>query len=106
MATVNINTGAMVDDLGLVLNVQSPRPPFGLPVGIHAKTYVEGTDFDDGDTVIIHVKNCPGIKYASVTDVKGAVITIAIAADTTYFGYKITFTATAEDKQVLIFFTI
>lgn len=106
MATVNIDTGPMVDDLGLIVNVQSAKPPFNLPVGIHAKTYIEGTDFADGDTVNIFVKNCPGIKFASVTDVKGAVITIAIAADADTFGYKITFTATAEDKQVLIFFTI
>lgn len=107
MAIVNINTGAMVDDLGLIVNVQSPRPPFQAGVGIHAKTYVEGTDFNSADTVNIRVKNCPSLRFVSIMNAEtGAVVTHTITAYAAGFGFNIAITAPNADIQVLIIFDI
>lgn len=106
MADSIINTGPMVDDLGLIVNVQSPKPPFQTGVGIHAKLYVNGTDFTDTNDIIFRVRNCPGIRYAQFLTEVGAVWAQSVAANA-YHGFDITLAAvTTVDIQALIIFDI
>lgn len=103
MATVNINTGPMVDDLGLIVNVQSARPPFNVGIGIHAKTYKVGTDFTSGDNVVFNVKASPAIRFASFAGPNGAIKTYTKGA-LSPIGTSFTLAAVTTDIQALIIF--
>ena len=104
MADEFISTGPMVDDLGLIVNVQSPKPPFQAGVGIHAKTYVVGTDFTSGNDITFIVKNSPGILYAQFLTHVGAVIPQAKTANATYHGFNLKLTGVTTNIQALIIF--
>lgn len=104
MATEYINTGPMVDDLGLIVNVQSPKPPFQAGVGIHAKTYVVGTDFTSGNDIVFRVKNSPGILYAQFLSHVGAVLPQAKTTNATYHGFDLTLSAVTTNIQAFIIF--
>lgn len=107
MAIDYINTGPMVDDLGLIVNVQSPKPPFQTGVGIHTKKYINGTDFTDTNDIVFRIKNCPGIRFAQFLSEVGAVWPQAVVANATYHGFDITLSAvTTVDIQALIIFDI
>ena len=104
MADEFISTGPMVDDLGMIVNVQSPRPPFQVGVGILAKTYVVNTDFTSGNDITFIVKNSPGIRFAAFVDNVGGDIAYAKSANTTYHGFNLKLTGPTTDIQALIIY--
>lgn len=106
MADTFIYTGPMVDDLGLIVNVQSPKPPFQHGVGIHAKAYVVDTDFPSGNDVVFRIKNCPGVRYAHFTNNVGETVAYVKAAYAAGYGFQFTLAAQATDIQAYIVFDI
>jgi hypothetical protein len=114
--STTIETGPMQDDLSLLINNQSNRPPFQAPHGMSAKTYIAGTaqqvtdgdaDFEAGADLIIEVQASPGLRYASFTGLNGAAVTYTKAALASgNLGYKLTLTAPAASVRSFILFDI
>jgi hypothetical protein len=102
MPTVTFTWGHIGDGLEVLSNVQSPRPPFQRGACIIAYELVEGTDFDDGDTVVIEIPGIDTIQFASVVSAEGAAIAFAEAADSSGTGKKLTLTAPDANLKVFI----
>lgn len=77
MATVTLNIGHIEDDLGLLVNVQSPKPPFQHGVGIWSKELIVGTDFTSGDDIVFSIEGTDKVRYAHFTSNVGATINYA-----------------------------
>jgi len=104
---ITVRTGAMVDDLGLIVNVQSPRPPFQVGAGILAKTYKVGTDFTSGDTLIFQVEASSDVRFAAFTNAKGVALAYTKAAATSVSGFTLTLdAAVTTDVRAFIIFDI
>lgn len=106
----------MQDDLSLLINNQSNRPPFQAPHGMSAKTYIGGTaqqvtdkeaDFEVGADLIIQVEASTGLRYASFTGLDGTAVTYTKAAlPSGDLGYTLTLTAPAASVRSFILFDI
>jgi len=102
-----VRTGAMVDDLGLIVNVQSPKPPFQVGTGILAKTYKVGTDFTSGDTLSFQVEASSDVRFAAFTNAKGVALAYTKVAVPSVSGFALTLdTVVTTDVRALIIFDI
>jgi hypothetical protein len=78
MPTTTIKIGHISDDLGQLVNVQSPKPPFQVGVGINSKTYsIADGDYVSGDEVIFEILGSTEIKHAIITTPVGAILAYA-----------------------------
>jgi hypothetical protein len=101
MATVIIQIGHTQDDLGSLVNVISPHPPFMTPVGINSKSYKEGVDFTSGDSLEFQIAACSEIKVALFTTNNGTVKTYT-EAPLAGGGKKLTIADCTTDIKSLI----
>lgn len=94
-------TGHTHDDAGMIVSVVSTKPPFNSGVGIHAKEYVEGTDFDNGDTVEFEFPAISEVKFAMITEDDGSVVTYT-ESSLSGGGKKLSLTAPNSNIKVFI----
>lgn len=80
MGDVTIKTGHTHDDAGMIVSILSTRPPFLTGVGIHAKEYVEGEDFDNSDDIYFEIPAIKEVKFAMFTEDDGSVISYTESA--------------------------
>lgn len=102
MANDIITTGPMDDDLGTLINVQSPKPPFNKPSYQYSRELVVNVDFTSGNDIVFKLPAAVKIEWASFTTADGTVVTYTEAALTTPYGRKITLAAVTATVKCFI----
>ena len=93
MADDIITSGPMSDDLGTLINVQSPKPPFNKSSYIYTRELIVNTDYTSGNDIVFKIPAAVTVEWASFTTHDGTVVTYTEAALTTPYGRKLTLTA-------------
>ena len=110
MATVTYNIGHVSDDDGMVVNVQSARPPFEVGVGIHTDLYKKGAPtkhqfgFASGDDLVFSIAGTDRIRTAIFTNNVGAIIEYAETDFASGTGKILTLLGVTTDVQTFIVF--
>ena len=102
MPTVTIETGHVNEDLGMLISSINPKPPFLHGVGIHAKEYVEGVDYDSGDDIVFDIPGTDEIKFACFTNSAGTIITYT-EANASHGGKTLTLAGVTASKVKAFF---
>ena len=93
MAVTTITNGPLNDDLGTLINVQSPKPPFSKSSYQYVRHLVTDTDFASGDSIVLEFSAVEQIEWANIMTIGGVAIAFTEAA-LTGGGRKITLAGT------------
>lgn len=104
MSDITILAGHIDDGNGIIVNVQSPHPPFQKGVGIHSQEYVVGTDFTSGDNLIFSIEGTDKIRTAIFTTSVGAIKQYTEAALASGTGLSLTLASCTTNIKAFIIF--